>query len=87
MKYRLDLRPSARKDLEDLPQEARDRVAAGVRTLIQDPRGPNSKALHGKFAGRHRLRVGNYRVMYIVDDEAHVVDVIRIGPRENFYVR
>jgi mRNA interferase RelE/StbE len=79
------LRPSARKDLDQLPHRARDRVIAGLGLLAQDPRGPNTKRLCGQLAGLRRLRVGDYRAVYDVDDKAQLVDVLRISKRGNAY--
>jgi mRNA interferase RelE/StbE len=85
--YTVRVRPSARKDVGRLPQEVRRRVAAGIRALAEDPRGTNTKHLHGRLAGLRRLRVGDYRVLYVVDDQAQQIDVLRVGTRESVYER
>ena len=85
MSYRVVVRPSARKDVERLPEEARDRVRVGIRTLAEDPRGPNTKRLYGKLAGLRRLRVGDYRVIYDLDDKTHRVVILRVTIRESAY--
>ena len=87
MSYRPVVRPSARKDLGCLPAETRGRIAAGIRGLAEDPRGSEHQATLGRLAGLRRLRVGEYRVMYEVDDEARQVDILRIGKRESLYER
>lgn len=57
------------------------------RRIAVNPRGPGTLALHGEWAGFWRIRVaGVYRVLYVIDDPAHVL-VTKIGPRGTVYRR
>jgi len=71
--------------LAGLPPEQRSRLGRGIDALAQDPRPPGSAGLAGKPAGRRKLRVGAYRVVYTVEDEALVVLVVAVGHRSRVY--
>lgn len=87
MTYRLEFRPSAIKDLCDLPGDVRVRVAARTDGLAEDPRRPGTEALHGLLQPWRKLRVGDYRVIYEVDDKARTVEVVAVGNRRSIYPR
>jgi mRNA interferase RelE/StbE len=63
----------------------RDRVNAAIDGLAEDPRPFGATKLVGR--DDLRIRVGDYRVVYAVDDEAHVVVVARIAHRQDVYRR
>jgi len=81
--YRLSIKPSAAKELQSISDKATlTRLIEKVKSLATQPRPSGSE----KLAGRpilHRVRQGNYRVIYSVDDEARVVDVIKVGHRRD----
>lgn len=83
--WRLVILPSALKELAALPAKTRDRVDRRIQALARDPRVVGSKALRGQFQGLMRLRVGQYRVIYRVDDQARAVTVIQIVHRRDAY--
>jgi len=80
---RIELTRAATKDLDRLPGSSRDQVLADVRTLQSDPLGspPRVKRLRGFGIPLHRLRSGDYRVLYRLD--ADVVTVMRIVDRKD----
>ena len=65
--------------------QLRDRIAAAVDELARDPRPPGA----AKLAGRddYRIRVGDFRIVYAVDDDARQVLVARIAHRREVYRR
>ncbi|MBI2297987.1 MAG: type II toxin-antitoxin system RelE/ParE family toxin [Armatimonadetes bacterium] len=77
----------ARRDLERLPRDLQQRVAAAIRALADNPRPapPAGKPLTGDQAGLWRVRVGGWRVIYRIDDSARVVAVVDIMPRQDDY--
>lgn len=84
MSYRIELRPSAARELVNLPRDVQRRLARVIDRLQTNPRPPGAKALEGP--GRLlRLRMGDYRVVYRVDDSARVVEVIRAAHRGAVY--
>jgi mRNA-degrading endonuclease RelE of RelBE toxin-antitoxin system len=79
------LTPSFRRDLEDLPAVAQDKVIDALRRLETSPFGPppKIKKLKGKGVGRYRLEVWPYRVRY--DVVGHEVALYRVRHRKDVY--
>ena len=77
---------SADRALARLPARDRERVEQRIATLADDPRPPQSRRLVGAGARAYRLRQGDHRVVYEVDDDAlEVVTVTRIAHRRDVY--
>jgi len=74
--YRLDIKPSAERDLDRLDSVIFDRVDAKVTLLAENPRQAASKKLKG-HRDLWRLRVGDWRVIYSIDDPATVLMTLR----------
>lgn len=73
--YRLLIKPSAAKDLEALPLKDRKRVAAKIQRLGSNPRPDGAEKLSGQ--DKYRLRQGDYRVLYSIDDAQATVVIVR----------
>lgn len=86
MAYRIELKPKAAKQLADLPQADRRRVAGRIDALADDPRPPSAKKLKG-VRGLYRLRAGRYRILYQVRRKVLLVLVLRIQHRRDVYRR
>jgi mRNA interferase RelE/StbE len=84
MAYRVLLRRSAARELSALPQPMRVRVTQIIARLANNPRPPGAKLLRSAD-GRWRVRVGDYRVLYQVDDDRVVVLVVRVRHRSIAY--
>lgn len=85
MKYSLTIKRSAQKDLATLHPQAQEAVDRRILTLANDPRPPGAVPLKGRWKGFWRVRTGDYRIIYAIDDRDHVVTVAAIGPRESVY--
>ena len=85
MTYRLSFKGSAEKEFGHLPAEVLQRVAAAVDALKANPRPVGVESLAGPLRGLLRIRVGDYRVVYQVNDEARLITVTRIGHRSKVY--
>lgn len=86
MTYAIEVKPAATRDLKRLRSVAAKRVARAIDRLGTEPRPRGVKKLQGK--GEHvffRLRVGDYRVIYQVEEERAVVLVVRIADRKDIY--
>jgi len=81
--YRLLIKPSAVKELEALPLKDRRRVVARLRGLSGQPRPPGCEKLTGHDL--YRVRQGNYRILYEVQDHDLTVAIIKIGHRREIY--
>ena len=83
-KYRVEITPSAQRELSKLPKNVQKRVDERIQALAENPRPPGSKKLEGED-GFHRIRVGDYRIVYQIKDKLLLVLVIRIGHRREVY--
>jgi mRNA interferase RelE/StbE len=81
--YRLRVLPRALKDIAALPKDYARLVSQHIDRLAQEPRPPDAKKLRG--TRDHSLRVGTYRILYDIDDEARVVTVYRVKHRREAY--
>lgn len=82
--YSVSLLPAARRDLRRLPPEVHDRIEAAITQLETNPRPPGCRKLVG-FENEWRLRVRDYRVLYVIDDALKLVVVARIAHRREAY--
>lgn len=73
----------AQQDFAELPKVVRARLHALFARLARWPDVSGAKPMRGKLAGRFRLRTGDYRLLFRVDDDRVVVE--RIGHRDRFY--
>ncbi len=83
--YRVLLDRTAQRDLERLPSELASRVTSRLLALGSAPRGPGVLRLTGR--ADHRVRVGDHRVIFEIDDEARTVRVLRVRHRSQAYRR
>ncbi len=83
MTYRISFQPRASRELEKLPNAARERIACAIDALESNPRPHGCKKLVGMNAWR--IRVGDYRVVYQIHDGRLLVLVVRIGHRRDIY--
>jgi len=81
--YRLLVKPSAVKEIEALPRQDRPRIVAKISSLARDPRPPGSEKLSGR--DQYRLRQGDYRILYEIQDLDLVVVVVKVGHRREVY--
>jgi len=81
--YSLVVKKSAERELRALPKVDLRRVTDRLRGLAQDPRPPGHEKLSGEK--HYRVRQGDYRVVYAIDDDHHVVTIVKIGHRREVY--
>jgi mRNA interferase RelE/StbE len=81
--FRLQIKPSAAKELEAIPLKDRKRLVTKIRRLAKEPRPPGCEKLSGQE--KFRLRQGHYRVLYSVDDTESVVVIVKVGHRRDVY--
>lgn len=86
MSYRVTLAPLAARQLRKLDPQGRRRVQAAIDLLANDPRPPAAIRLVGGL-GEWRIRTGDYRVIYEIEDDQLVVLVVRVGHRHEVYRR
>jgi mRNA interferase RelE/StbE len=84
--WRVDLAPAAQRQLRKLPPDTTARLRGPILALARDPRPPGAVVLAG--SSFWRLRVGDIRIVFAVDDAARTVVVLRVARRnESTYRR
>lgn len=83
MSYSIFILRRAQRELAQLPADSYERVRNAIFALAQNPRPSGCL----KLAGREgwRIRIGNYRVIYEIDDRQRIVTVLHIGHRRDVY--
>jgi len=84
MSYTVVFAKSAEKELTSLPAKAIEKIVAAILLLEENPRPNGCKKLKG-FTNLWRIRIGNYRVIYRIDDVIMLVDVREVGDRKDIY--
>lgn len=85
MTYALRIKASAARELEAIDgAPTRRKIVETIQALANDPRPVACKKLAGRDAA-YRLRVGDYRIVYAVNDREVVVEIIKIGHRREVY--
>jgi len=84
--YFVEVKPSARKELEGLPDSVLARVVQRIESLGHTPRPTGCKELKG-YKDQWRIRAGDWRVVYIIDDAAKRIGIMRIAHRRDVYER
>ena len=79
--YSLEIKRSAAKELGQLPPKDQGRVVARIQALADDPRPPGAEKLSGQE--RYRIRQGDYRILYEIEDQVLCVMVVKIGHRRD----
>ncbi len=78
-RYRIELRPAAVRALRKIDPSVRHRLQGAIALLAQNPRPPAARALKGRPG--LRVRVGDYRIIYTVNDDVLLVVVVTPGHR------
>ena len=81
--YSLEIKRSAAKELAQLPSKDRGRVVARIQALAEDPRPVGAEKLSGQE--RYRVRQGDYRILYEIEDQILRIVVAKIGHRRDGY--
>jgi mRNA interferase RelE/StbE len=81
--YEIQFSRSARKELESLTAEVVSRIFSKITVLASDPRPPGCRKLVGTES--FRIRVGDYRVIYSVDDCSRIIDIRAVRHRREAY--
>ena len=82
-RYELKISKSVAKDLRALPKQDVKRILGRIQSLADDPRPEGCEKLSGQE--RYRLRQGDYRIIYEIEDHVLVVIVVKVGHRRDVY--
>jgi mRNA interferase RelE/StbE len=81
--YSLLIKASAAKELEAMPKKDRKRLSARINGLANTPRPTGSEKLSGEE--KYRIRQGDYRILYLIEDAISTVMIVKIGHRREVY--
>jgi mRNA interferase RelE/StbE len=83
-RYRLLIKPSAVKEIEAIPlKRDRRRLVERINKLADDPRPFGSEKISGQE--KYRVRQGRYRILYAIEDQDLVVQVVKVGHRKDIF--
>jgi mRNA interferase RelE/StbE len=83
MSYSIQILRRAQKELAQLSKPEYERIKEAVQNLSHDPRPPGCKKLTGREGWR--IRIGDYRVIYEIDDAKQILTILHIGHRRDVY--
>lgn len=81
--YRIFIKRSAEKELSRLPNEIHDRIVRRLLDLKSNPIPKNVKKLKGRDG--YRIRIGDYRLLYLIFEHKLKIDIISIAHRKDIY--
>ena len=84
MAYSVEFAPSAARDFQKLPREVQHRLTRAIDTLGANPRPRGAKKLQGRD-DVWRIRAGDYRIIYEIQERRLVVMVVRVAHRREAY--
>jgi mRNA interferase RelE/StbE len=85
MKYSVTMTESSKKELNSITSVFAARIIKAIWTLAENPRPNGSRKLKGKKEYLWRIRVGDYRVIYSIEDTVKIVEIRRVGHRRDVY--
>jgi mRNA interferase RelE/StbE len=81
--YKIEIKRSAQKEIKKLPDTVLRRVVEKITSLGQDPRPDGCKKLSGEE--KYRVRVGDYRILYGIEDDVLLIYVVKVAHRKDIY--
>ena len=84
MPYAVRLKPRAERDLDRLPIQVARRIWQRLLDLEANPRPHGCMKLTGE-EDAYRIRIGDYRVVYLIDDQGQIAEIVRVAHRREVY--
>jgi mRNA interferase RelE/StbE len=84
LSYRIVLKKSAAKSLKKIPKADQKRIADKIDSLAEGPPNPDTTKMKGNNPF-HRVRVGDYRIIYEIQNEVLIILIVKIGHRRDIY--
>ncbi len=82
-KYKVELKKSAAKEIERLSRKDITAILEKIASLSHNPRPHDCKKLSGEE--KYRIRSGDYRIIYLIEDDVLIVYVVKVGHRKDVY--
>ncbi|MHB8105611.1 MAG: type II toxin-antitoxin system RelE family toxin [Dehalococcoidales bacterium] len=81
--YKVNYKPSVDKDFKSIPDAELKKIVQRIQSLANNPRPLGCKKLTEQ--DKYRLRQGDYRILYTIDDSAQIVRIMKVGHRKDIY--
>lgn len=85
MKFEIEISESAEKSLEKIPKKDRSKLVEKIDALSENPTPPGSLKLRGHKVPLHRIRSGDYRVVYAIKNDLLLILIVEVGHRKEIY--
>jgi mRNA interferase RelE/StbE len=82
--YKVSIKNSALKEIQQIPKAFRVKIIEAIDSLAVNPR-PNGVKKLESFRNSYRVRVGQYRIVYEIEDDKLIVEVVKVGNRKEVY--
>lgn len=82
-KYKIEFKKTAAIELNSLPNREIKKIVVAINLLVENPRPTNSKKLSG--SERYRLRIGDYRILYEIENQVLIIYIVKIAHRKDVY--
>ncbi|MBL4657202.1 MAG: type II toxin-antitoxin system RelE/ParE family toxin [Flavobacteriales bacterium] len=83
--YLIKFKKRAAKELRKLPAAVLKRVSKSIDSLSKNPRPKGSKKLKGSDENIWRIRMGDYRILYVIEETIKIVNIRKVGHRKDIY--
>ena len=83
--YTISIKPSALKEINKLSQPIIKKIGKAIDNLSKNPRPDGVKKLKGSDEELYRIRIGDYRIVYSIEDEIKIIDILKVGHRKDIY--
>lgn len=84
MKYRIEIKKSAAKELKKIPRPDQKRISIAIDNLAENLPNPDTTKMKGNNPF-HKIRVGDYRIIYEIQNNVLLILIIKIGHRKDIY--
>ncbi len=84
MRYSIEVKKSAAKELKKIPRPDQKRISIAIDHLAENLPDPDTTKMKGNNPF-HKIRVGNYRIIYEIQDDILLILIIKIGHRKDIY--
>lgn len=86
MIYKIDISKRTRREIEQLPGHMRQRIKREIAQLAFEPRPVHAIELRGILEGRYKIKLDQYRIVYRIEDDVALVQVLKAGKKHpGFY--
>lgn len=82
--YNVEIAPAAQRQIKKLIKRVQDRIIARIHQLSDEPRPPGMEKLKG-VENLYRIRDGDYRIIYKIQDQALIITVVKVSNRREVY--